>query len=152
MRAVSMAKDSAISARLPKCRTTSSRNSSASGGVPQSRLGEAHGQHRLAGHRLEVARYERDVALSESVGLALLVVLETLAPAERVAFVLHDMFELPLAEIAPIVGRTTSSQVLSPSSALRWLGSGRNTRGLFAVRFRVTARAAPMPSARHTIF
>ena len=49
---------------------------------------------------------EADVELADSVGLALLVVLETLQPAERVAFVLHDMFDLPFDEIAPIVGRT----------------------------------------------
>ena len=48
-----------------------------------------------------------DVALlADSVGLALLVVLDTLSPAERLAFVLHDVFELPFGEIAPMVGRT----------------------------------------------
>jgi len=47
-----------------------------------------------------------DVELADSVGLALLVVLEALQPAERVAFVLHDMFDLSFDEIAPIVGRT----------------------------------------------
>lgn len=49
---------------------------------------------------------EADVELADSVGLALLVVLEALQPAERVAFVLHDMFDLPFDVIAPIVGRT----------------------------------------------
>ena len=49
---------------------------------------------------------EREALLGESVGLALLVVLEALAPAERVAFVLHDMFDLSFDEIAPIVGRS----------------------------------------------
>jgi RNA polymerase sigma-70 factor (ECF subfamily) len=49
---------------------------------------------------------EDEAALADSVGLALLVVLNTLAPAERVAFVLHDMFDLPFEEIAAIVGRT----------------------------------------------
>jgi RNA polymerase sigma factor (sigma-70 family) len=49
---------------------------------------------------------EQDVLMADSVGLAMLVVLETLPPAERVAFVLHDMFDLPFDEIAPIVGRT----------------------------------------------
>ena len=44
--------------------------------------------------------------LADSVGLALVVVLEMLSPAERVAFVLHDMFDLPFDEIAPIVGRS----------------------------------------------
>jgi RNA polymerase sigma-70 factor (ECF subfamily) len=49
---------------------------------------------------------EQQVLMAESIGIALLVVLETLAPAERVAYVLHDMFDLPFEEIAPIVGRT----------------------------------------------
>ena len=49
---------------------------------------------------------EADVELADSVGLALLVVLEALQPAERVAFVLHDMFDLPFEVIAPIVART----------------------------------------------
>jgi RNA polymerase sigma factor (sigma-70 family) len=49
---------------------------------------------------------ERELAMADSVGLAMLVVLETLAPAERVAFVLHDMFSLSFDEIAPIVGRS----------------------------------------------
>ncbi len=49
---------------------------------------------------------EEEALLTDAVGLALLVVLDTLAPAERLAFVLHDMFELPFEEIAPLVGRT----------------------------------------------
>jgi RNA polymerase sigma factor (sigma-70 family) len=49
---------------------------------------------------------EREALLGDSVGLALLVVLETLSPAERLAFVLHDMFGVPFDEIAPIVGRS----------------------------------------------
>ncbi len=49
---------------------------------------------------------EQEALLADSVGLALLVVLETLAPAERLAFVLHDMFAMPFDEIAPIVGRS----------------------------------------------
>src|SRR3954468_8012570 len=44
----------------------------------------------------------RDAEMADSVGAALLVVLETLAPAERLAFVLHDMFAVPFEEIAPI--------------------------------------------------
>jgi RNA polymerase sigma-70 factor (ECF subfamily) len=48
---------------------------------------------------------EQEALLAESIGLALLVVLDTLSPAERVAFVLHDMFGVPFEEIAPIVGR-----------------------------------------------
>ncbi len=47
---------------------------------------------------------EREALIADSVGLALLVVLETLAPPERLAFVLHDMFAVPFEEIAPVVG------------------------------------------------
>jgi RNA polymerase sigma factor (sigma-70 family) len=50
---------------------------------------------------------EEEALLADSVGLALLVVLDTLSPAERLAFVLHDMFDLPFEEIAPLVGRTS---------------------------------------------
>jgi RNA polymerase sigma-70 factor (ECF subfamily) len=49
---------------------------------------------------------EQEALLGDSVGLALLVVLDTLNPAERLAFVLHDIFAVPFDEIAPIVGRT----------------------------------------------
>ena len=49
---------------------------------------------------------EHEALLADSVGLALLVVLETLTPAERLAFVLHDMFAVPFEEIAPIVERS----------------------------------------------
>lgn len=49
---------------------------------------------------------EQEALLGDSVGLALLVVLDTLSPAERVAFVMHDVFAMPFDEIAPIVGRT----------------------------------------------
>jgi RNA polymerase sigma-70 factor (ECF subfamily) len=58
---------------------------------------------------------EHETLLADSVGLALLVVLETLTPAERLAFVLHDMFAVPFEEIAPLVGRssTTARQLAS---------------------------------------
>ena len=49
---------------------------------------------------------EEEALIADGVGLALYIVLETLAPAERLAFVLHDMFALPFDEIAPIVGRS----------------------------------------------
>ena len=52
---------------------------------------------------------EYEIVMADSVGLAMPVVLETLGPAERVAFVLHDMFDLPFDDIAPIVGRTTEA-------------------------------------------
>ena len=49
---------------------------------------------------------EHEALLGDSIGLALLAVLETLSPAERVAFVLHDVFAIPFDDIAPIVGRS----------------------------------------------
>src|SRR3984885_3100651 len=52
---------------------------------------------------------EQEALLAASVGLALLVVLEMLDPAERLAFVLHDMFDLPFEEIAPMVGRSPTA-------------------------------------------
>jgi RNA polymerase sigma factor (sigma-70 family) len=52
---------------------------------------------------------EQEAVLADSVGLALLVVLQTLAPAERVAFVLHDLFAVPFEEIAPVVGRSPAA-------------------------------------------
>lgn len=57
--------------------------------------------------------------LADSVGLALLVVLETLAPAERLAFVLHDLFAVPYDEIAPIIGRTPAAAHQLASRARR---------------------------------
>jgi DNA-directed RNA polymerase specialized sigma24 family protein len=52
---------------------------------------------------------EREALLADSIGPALLVVLETLTPAERLAFVLHDMFAVPFDEIAPIVERSPAA-------------------------------------------
>src|SRR5215213_2923606 len=70
---------------------------------------------------------EHEALLADSVGLALLVVLETLKPAERLAFVLHDMFAVPFDEIAPIVDR-------SPEAARQ-----------LASRARRRVRGAPVP-------
>jgi RNA polymerase sigma factor (sigma-70 family) len=74
---------------------------------------------------------EHEALLADSVGLALLVVLDRLNPAERLAFVLHDMFAVPFDEIAPIVGR-------SPTAA-RQLAS--------RARRRVRGAAATVPDA-----
>ncbi len=60
---------------------------------------------------------EQEAALAESVGLALLVVLDTLTPAERLAFVLHDMFAVPFDEIAAIVGRSVAATKMLASRA-----------------------------------
>ena len=62
---------------------------------------------------------EHEVLMADSVGLALLVVLETLSPAERLAFVLHDTFGMPFGEIAPIVGRSESAARQLASRARR---------------------------------
>jgi RNA polymerase sigma factor (sigma-70 family) len=62
---------------------------------------------------------EQEAVLADSVGLALLVVLDRLTPAERLAFVLHDMFELPFDEIAGILGRTPAATRQLASRARR---------------------------------
>ena len=62
---------------------------------------------------------EQEALLGDSVGLALLVVLDSLTPAERVAFVLHDVFAVPFDEIAPIVGRTPTATRQLASRARR---------------------------------
>jgi RNA polymerase sigma factor (sigma-70 family) len=62
---------------------------------------------------------EDEAVLADSVGLALLVVLETLTPAERLAFVLHDLFAVPFDEIAPIVGRSPAAARQLASRARR---------------------------------
>jgi RNA polymerase sigma factor (sigma-70 family) len=62
---------------------------------------------------------EHEALLADSVGLALLVVLQTLSPAERLAFVLHDMFSVPFEEIAPVVGRSPTAARQLASRARR---------------------------------
>ncbi|HEY5457090.1 MAG TPA: sigma-70 family RNA polymerase sigma factor [Acidothermaceae bacterium] len=69
--------------------------------------------------RIDAANPEDVVLLADSVGLALQVVLDTLAPAERVALVLHDMFDLTFNEIAPMVGRTPATTRQLASRARR---------------------------------
>ena len=67
----------------------------------------------------EKSNPEQEALLADSVGLALLVVLDTLAPAERLAFVLHDIFGVPFDEIAPIVGRSPAAARQLASRARR---------------------------------
>lgn len=62
---------------------------------------------------------EDDLALADATGPALLVILETLAPAERVAFVLHDLFDLPFEEVGHILGRTSAAARQLASRARR---------------------------------
>ena len=71
---------------------------------------------------------EHEVVMADSIGLALLVVLETLTPAERVAFVLHDMFGMPFEDIAPIVGRSeVAARQLASRARRRVQGADRTT-------------------------
>src|SRR5437870_10956118 len=74
--------------------------------------GTAGRSHRTRGPRAEAV-------LADSAGLALLVVLDTLGPAERLAFVLHDMFAVPFEEIGSILGRSTDAAKMLASRARR---------------------------------
>src|SRR5438477_6317548 len=69
--------------------------------------------------RIDGGHPEHEALLADSVGLAMLVVLEQLTPAERLAFVLHDMFGMPFDEIAPIVDRSASAARQLASRARR---------------------------------
>ncbi|MFI1737781.1 sigma-70 family RNA polymerase sigma factor [Streptomyces sioyaensis] len=80
---------------------------------------EAHRTEAAAGPPDEATGPEQQAVLADSVGLALLVVLDTLAPAERLAFVLHDMFAVPYDEIAPVVERTPAAARQLASRARR---------------------------------
>jgi len=71
---------------------------------------------------------EADLAMADSVGVAMLVVLETLPPPERIAFVLHDMFDLPFDEIAPIVGKSALAARQLASRARRRVKGGGELR------------------------
>ena len=92
----------------------------------------------VAGHR-DTVDPEQEAVLADSVGLALLVVLENLTPTERLAFVLHDLFGMSFDDISPIVGR-------SPAAA-RQLASRARRR----VRGRDTAANADLKTQRHVV-
>lgn len=91
------------------------------------RRGEEPLEHRLPDpviSREDSADPEQQALLADSVGLALLVVLESLSPAERLAFVLHDLFGLPFEEIAPIVDRSpATAKKLASRARLRVRGT-----------------------------
>jgi hypothetical protein len=79
---------------------------------------------------------EHEVVLAESVGAALLVVLDRLSPGERVAFVLHDVFAVPFDDVAEILGRTPDATRQLASRARRRLQGVEPTAGLDLVRQR----------------
>ncbi len=84
---------------------------------------------------------EREAAFADSVGLALLVVLQTLSPAERVAFVLHDMFDLPFEEIATVIGRSAAAARQLASRARRRVQGQPETPDVDLARKRSIAEA-----------
>ena len=85
---------------------------------------------------------EHEALTADSVGLALLIVLETLPPAERLAFVLHDMFAVPFEDIAPIVGRSaTAARQLASRARRRVQGAAVPDPDLHAQRRVVDAFA-----------
>ena len=93
---------------------------------------------------------EDEALLADSVGLALLVVLDTLAPAERLAFVLHDMFAVPFEEIAPIVGRTPVAARQLASRARRRVQSDPAVPDASAATQRRWSPPSSPPHARAT--
>lgn len=98
-----------------------------------------------------VASPEEEVVLADSVGLALLVVLDTLEPAERLAFVLHDMFAVPFEQIAPIVGRTPLAARKLASRARRRVQSDQGVPNTSAATQHEVV-AAFLAAARHGDF
>src|SRR6202165_1599969 len=108
----------------------------------ESRREESLGEHRPApiGSREDGVDPEHEAVTADSVGLALLVVLETLAPAERLAFVLHDLFGVPFDEIAPIVGRSPTAARQLASRARRRVQGTAADPGLDRARDPAAAR------------
>ena len=95
----------------------------------KSRKEEALLEHHLeAPENPHSANPAEEALLADSVGSALLIVLGTLTPGERVAFVLHDLFDLPFEEIGPIVGRSTAAARQLASRARRRVRGGQGGR------------------------
>jgi RNA polymerase sigma factor (sigma-70 family) len=92
--------------------------------------------HDALADRAEGVDPEQEAIMADSVGLALLVVLETLTPAERLAFVLHDLFAVPFDEIAPIVDRSPDAAKMLASRARRRVQRGRDLPGADLARQR----------------
>ncbi len=92
-----------------------------------------------ADHPVSTVGPEDHAVLADSVGVALMVVLQTLAPAERLALVLHDIFDMPFAEIAPIVGRSENAAAQLASRARR------------RVRGQTPDAATDLPAARRVV-
>ncbi|RBM23140.1 RNA polymerase subunit sigma-70 [Prauserella sp. PE36] len=89
----------------------------------------------------EVGDPEQEAVLADSVGTAMLVVLDTLSPAERLAFVLHDMFAVPFDEIGPMIHRTPTAARQLASRARRRVKGGTTAREADVARQRSVVEA-----------
>jgi len=99
----------------------------------------------------ETSGPEQEAVLADSVGLAMLVVLDRLAPPERVAFVLHDMFAVPFDEIAGITGRSPdAARQLASRARRRVQGNPANPAGAANAGGTDSTGTAPGPTAQET--
>jgi len=89
---------------------------------------------------------ERDAVLADTVGTALLVVLDTLPPAERLAFVLHDLFAVPFDEIAPVVERSPAAARQLPAEVAAVCGLPAPSRGTCPGSARSSRHSWPPPA------
>ena len=94
-----------------------------------------------AGGTDDPAEPEHHALLADAVGLALLVVLDTLTPAQRLAFVLHDMFDVPVDQIAPIIERSPSATRQLASRARRRVQTATSAPGADPARRREVVTA-----------
>jgi RNA polymerase sigma-70 factor (ECF subfamily) len=97
-------------------------------GMLRSRRNQPEGLLEPDEPELERASPEEEAVLADAIGPALLVLLETLAPSQRLAFVLHDLFAVPFEDIAPIVGRSPSAARQLASRARRRVQGGVEAR------------------------
>ena len=98
-----------------------------------------------AGKRAEAIDPEQEALLADSVGLALLVVLDRLTPAERLAFVLHDMFGVSFDEIAPILGRSaTAARQLASRARRRVQGAAATPTAISRNSEKLSTRFSPL--------
>jgi RNA polymerase sigma factor (sigma-70 family) len=88
---------------------------------------KAHREGELSEHQPGGTNPEQEALLADAVGFAMLVVLQQLGPAERVAFVLHDLFDMSFDEIAPVVGRSVVATRQLASRARRRVQGGVST-------------------------
>lgn len=111
---------------------------------------EAPHDHRLVVTLDDDSAPEDDAVLADSVGLALLVVLDSLGPGERLAFVLHDLFAVPFDEIATILGRSTAATKMLASRARRKVQATERPAGVQREQREVVR--AFLAAARHGDF